>query len=129
MPRLTRWFVRAGLVYLVGALVLWTVVALRPGEVPAGLRPTILHFFMVGWITQLIFGVAFWMFPRASARRVRGDERLGWAALLLLNLGLLLRAIAEPAGVTGLLLPLSALLQWAAGAAWVALIWPRVRGR
>jgi hypothetical protein len=32
------------------------------------LWPTYLHLLVLGWLTQLIFGVAFWMFPRYSAR-------------------------------------------------------------
>jgi hypothetical protein len=70
MPRLTRWFVKTALVYLVAALFVWVVEAaqtvLNLPLVIATVQPTYLHLFTVGWITQMIFGVAYWMFPRAS---------------------------------------------------------------
>jgi hypothetical protein len=90
---------------------------------------------MVGWATQLICGVALWMFPPFSRERPRGDERLGWFAYAALNSGLLLRAVFEPlhawsrAPWMGWALALSALLQVLAIWLLVAAIWPRVKGR
>jgi heme/copper-type cytochrome/quinol oxidase subunit 1 len=87
----------------------------------------------VGWLTQLIFGVAFWMFPRYSAAQPRGSERLAWAAFILLNVGLLIRAVVEPwhtvSGRGGNALVLSAGLQLLAGLAFAVNTWPRVRRR
>lgn len=98
----------------------------------AGLSATYLHLLVVGWLTQLIFGIAHWLFPRASAATPRGDERLGWAGLLLLNLGLLLRAGIEPM-VFGqprhTFLLTSAALQFLALLLLVLHIWPRVKER
>jgi len=95
--------------------------------------PTQLHLFTVGWVTQIIFGVAYWMFPRHSAARPRGSEALGWASLILLNAGLLFRVVGEPLSRlgdrVGPLLVVSALLQLLAGWAFVLNTWPRVRGR
>src|SRR5438093_958591 len=99
----------------------------------AVLWPTYLHVLLVGWLTQLIFGVAFWLFPRYSAERPRGSERLGWLSFALLNLGLALRVVGEPwrsltgSGLAGSLLVGSALAQWLA---WLSLsvnIWPLLR--
>ena len=136
MPRLTRWFIRAAMVYLVGALALGILmVAPVAARVPVirAIWPTYLHLLVVGWLTQLIFGVAYWMFPRFSAEKPRGDERLGWAALVLLNGGLILRTVAEPwhsiTGSGGAALIVSATLQMLAGFAFVANTWPRVRER
>src|SRR5690606_16264511 len=99
------------------------------------LRPLVPHLLAVGWATQLIAGVALWMFPPLSRERPRGDERLAWAAYAALNLGLVLRAVAEPLLIwrpAGWLIPAlvaSAILQ--ALAAWliVVALWPRVKGR
>jgi hypothetical protein len=92
-----------------------------------------LHLLVVGWLTQLIFGVAFWLFPRYSAAQPRGSERLAWAAWGLLNSGLVVRALAEPwhavSGRGGNALVASAGLQLLAGLAFVANTWPRVRER
>jgi hypothetical protein len=90
---------------------------------------------MVGWITQLIFGVAFWMFPTYSREQPRGHAGVAWAVYWLLNVGLVLRVVGEPVNVLqpgsvwGWLLPISATLQWLAGAAFVVNTWPRVRER
>ena len=99
----------------------------------AVLWPTYLHLLVVGWLTQLIFGVAFWLFPKHSAAHPRGSELLGWASFWLLNLGLILRAAAEPGQAlgrdTGPLLFVAAAAQLAAGWAFVFNTWPRVRER
>jgi hypothetical protein len=89
---------------------------------------------MVGWVTELIFGVVFWLFPRYNKEMHRGRPWLGWGVYVSLNLGLLLRVIAEPLNayqpgeIWGWLLPLSALLQWLAALGFVANTWPRIHG-
>lgn len=136
MPTLTRWYVRAGMAYLIAALVLGIALQLPAAgkiRVLAVLWPTYIHVLVVGWLTQLIFGVAFWMFPKHSQARPRGSERLGWAGFALLNGGLLLRVIAEPwralGGPAGALLVVSAGAQLLAGWAFVVNTWPRTRAR
>lgn len=139
MPLLTRWFIKASFLYLVAALLIGALVVARaPLDLLAGLAalaPVYFHLFMVGWVSQLIFGVVYWMFPRYSRERPRGSERLAWAVFVLLNLGLLLRAVAEPlnalrpAPAWGWLVALSAVLQWLAGLAFAANSWPRVKER
>ncbi len=136
MPTVTRWFIRAGLFYLIASFLLafamvWPGFAALPWLRAAW--PTYLHMLVVGWLTQLIFGVAYWLFPRYSAAAPRGSERLGWASLVLLNLGLLLRIAGEPLAVLGArtapLLVASAAVQLLGGWAFVANTWPRVRER
>jgi heme/copper-type cytochrome/quinol oxidase subunit 1 len=139
MPRLTRVFIKAGLLYFLGALVMGVLMAapdlLGLSPTVLALRPVYFHLFMVGWVTQLIIGVALWMFPKYSRELPRGHEPLGWLSFWMLNVGLLLRAVGEPALVwqrevdLGWLLALSALLQLAGGWAFIANIWPRVKER
>jgi heme/copper-type cytochrome/quinol oxidase subunit 1 len=97
------------------------------------LWPTYVHLLVVGWLTQLIFGVTFWLFPRHSPAAPHGSERLGWVSYWTLNAGLLLRVIGEPARALGAqmggVLVLSALLQLTAGWAFVVNTWPRVKER
>jgi hypothetical protein len=138
MPPLTRWFLKTALIYLVVALLTGAVVAARNvwllPPLVAAFTPVYFHLFMVGWVTQLIFGVVFWMFPKYSKEQPRGSERLGWATYLLLNTGLLLRAAGEPLNALqpgafwGWLLVVSATLQWLAGLSFVANTWGRVQG-
>jgi hypothetical protein len=136
VPTLTRWFIKSAILYLVAALAL-SVAMQSPlaGRVPV-LRviwPTYLHLLVVGWLTQLIFGVAFWLFPKHPSASHRGSERLGWTCFGLLNVGLLLRVIAEPlqglGRPAGTLLIASAAVQLLAGWAFVTIAWPRVRQR
>lgn len=100
-----------------------------------GLIPVFWHFLLVGWITQIIMGVSIWMFPRKKRGEVRGGEKHARVAFYCLNAGLILRAIAEPVtavtpGFTWVqwTLIFSAVLQVAGGLAYVAGIWPRIKG-
>ena len=139
MPTLSRWFLKTGLVYLIAALgvgVFMRLPFLWGGYgLGAALWPVFVHLLVVGWITQLIFGVAYWMFPKYSREKPRGSERLGYLSYGLLNSGLLLRGIAEPmqslspGAWWGWLLVISAVLQWMAGIAFVGNTWGRVKGR
>jgi len=139
VPVLTRWYVKTAILYLVVALLLGAVLA-GNGVVPlpafllvAG--PAQIHLFVVGWLTQLIFGIAYWMFPKATAQQPRGNDVLAVLTYVCLNLGLLARVIGEPwqavaPGVlAGGLLVASGVLQWLGGVGFAVLAWPRVRGR
>ena len=137
MPFFSRLVIRTSLVFLVAALITGLLLAAGPlhwlPTTVAVLNPVYFHLFMVGWVTQLIIGVAYWMFPKFSRTQPRGSTALAWMTYLGLNLGLLLRAIAEPAlalnpgGAWGRALALAALLQWLGGVAFVANTWPRVK--
>jgi hypothetical protein len=135
MPPLSRWFAKAGFLALAAALVLEGLLArpavLWPDLPNAAIQLGAIHLLTVGWLLQLITAVAFWMFPRHPINPPRGDARPGWAALVLLNLGLLLRLGGESwrMGFGGPLWPLavSALLQLAGVGLIVSLLWPRIR--
>lgn len=138
MPLLTRAFIRTSFVYLIAGLLVGIPIALRSAfrlpPIVNTLSPVYFHLFLVGWVTQLIFGVVNWLFPKADPARPF-EERFGWATLILLNSGLLLRAVAEPlnglepGSFWGWLLVTSALLQWLAAFSFVAMVWPRVYPR
>lgn len=100
MPTLSRYFIKIGLIYLVVALLMGTIMRLQsimnlPSQIQL-LRPVYLHLIFIGWVTQIIMGVGYWMFPKLSREKPRGNERIGWAVLILLNVGLILRSISEP---------------------------------
>ena len=132
MPELTRWFIRTALAYLLASLIAG-VLLVTPGRWGALLWPTYVHLLVLGWLTQLIFGVTYWLFPRLSAAGSPGGDRLGWVSYWLLNAGLLLRVIGEPGRALGIrmdwLLLAAAFLQLTAGWAFVVSTWPRVKGR
>lgn len=130
MPPLTRTFIKTAMLYFALALALGMALALNVGQ---GLFPVYIHLLVFGWLTQLIFGVIYWMFPKYSTQLPRGYAWLGWLTYGALNAGLLLRAIAEPMqavrpnSLSGSLLVASAILQWLAGIAFVVNTWPRAR--
>lgn len=139
MPTLARLFIKTGLLYFVLALALSVLLsAQNPLGLPANLnalRPVYFHAFMVGWVTQIIFGVAYWMFPKFTKEQPRRSERLAWAIYGLINAGLVLRIIGEPLltlnpqANAGWLVALSAVLQLGAGWGFVINTWSRVKER
>ena len=138
MPTLTRWFLKTAMLYLLSGFMLggWLLfmVEQRHQGMVGVLQPVYWHLLLVGWLMQLIFGVAYWMFPSLSKDQPHGNVALGWLTYGTLNLGLLLRVIVEPwhslrphAEVGWLLVP-AAVLQVVAGWAFVVNIWARIRG-
>ena len=140
MPPLVRYFVKAAFVYFVAAFVLGALMMLdRWLPFSRWLRVMYisqLHLLVVGWISQLAIGVAYWMFPRLRKDedpRPRGSDALAWAVLVCLNLGLLLRFALEPFYLMGArpglaaLLAMAGVLQAAAAVCFGLLIWARVR--
>ncbi len=139
MPKLVRYFIKTSMVYLALTLLVGLLLTVRnvfkiPVSV-AGLFPVYIHLLVIGWLTQLIFGVAYWMFPKHSREKPRANVALAWAVYILINVGLLMRAIAEPwhaqdsGDASGLLLVLSAILQWLAALFFVINTWGRVKER
>lgn len=137
MPTLTRLFIRTALAYFVAALLVGVLVAARPvialPPIVGALGPVYFHLLMLGWVTQLIFGIAYWMFPRFSKDQPHGSERLAWASYALLNAGLVMRVVAEPINTLqpqstwGWALAASAMMQWLAGMSFVINTWRRVK--
>lgn len=135
----SRLFIRSALLYLLASMLVGALVFANQGlhfsSRIGALLPVFYHLLMVGWSTQLICGVALWLFPALSREQPHGDERLGWLCYATLNLGLLLRVICEPLQSwspsvwAGWGLALSGLLQIVGIAVFVLLIWPRVKER
>ncbi len=92
MPRLSRWFVRASLVYLAIGFTLGAILLSDKGlNFSAAVwrfLPIHSEMLLVGWLVQLALGVVFWILPRYVQGAPRGNERPIWAAFVLLNLGI-----------------------------------------
>ena len=140
MPRIARSFVRTSFVYLVVAFVLGALMMLDDWLSFSRWLQVVylsqLHLLVVGWITQLAIGVAYWMFPRflrAQDSRPRGSDALAWTVFLCLNAGLVLRFLVEPFNLMNpqpwlaALLALSGILQAVAVVVFAWLIWGRIR--
>lgn len=137
MPSVTRLYIKSSLLYLIFALATgaWLYIGRIAQFNVAALRPVYFHLFMVGWITQIIFGVAFWFLPKFSRENPHRSDRLAYLVFVLLNAGLLLRVVSEPLYTAGqgniwsYALVLSAILQWVAGIGFVVNTWGRVKER
>jgi hypothetical protein len=149
MPATSRAFVKVSIVCLVVGAVLGALLLVNrwlPLDPRLfALKGSHVELLIVGWLTQLILGVAWWLFPplalrpRADgtkpARRgqaQRGSEPLFWATFLCLNAGLLLRVVLEPLQVWtqvdfSFLTGISGLFLLAAAIAFVVNMWGRVR--
>jgi len=130
MPRLSVWFVRASLIFLLAGFLLGSLMLAQEGVSYCPLIMTVLpvhmEFLLIGWLVQLAMGVAFWIFPRfgMGQPRSRGNEKLIWVSFLLLNAGVLTSATelwVASASLVGRLLEVSAVIVYSAGT------WRRVK--
>ncbi len=97
MPRLSGWFIRASLVYLVLGFSLGSLMLINEGLtiLPSVSRflPIHMEFLIIGWLIQLAMGVAYWILPRNPTGLPRGNEALAWSSLAFLNVGILISAL------------------------------------
>jgi hypothetical protein len=140
MPPLARTFVKAAFVYFVAAFVLGALMVLDQWlSFSRCLQATYyshLHLLVVGWITQLAIGVAYWILPRFRKEQdahPRGSDTVTWGVLICLNAGLVLRFFFEPFYLMGprpwlaAVVALSGVLQALAALGFGWLIWRRIR--
>ncbi|MBE7437639.1 MAG: hypothetical protein HS115_04220 [Spirochaetales bacterium] len=59
---------------------------------PGGTRTTHVHLLTVGFLLQLIMGVALWMFPRYKKEPRYNSNTQGFALIAMINMGVLLRS-------------------------------------
>lgn len=139
MPLLARVFVRIALINLLIGFGLWIIYQAHQASLIGGtwyaLHPIAIHYITVGWLTQLIFAVIYWMFPIVNRETPYGVVWVSWLGFLSLNFGLFVRAIFEVglsqgwSGEAGLGLVGAAVLQWSGITALVLTSWNRVRHR
>jgi hypothetical protein len=140
MPPIARTFVKASFLYFLVALLLGALMMLDRwlafSRWLGAVYMSQLHLLVVGWITQLAIGVAYWIFPRFLKEqdpRPRGSNTLAWLVLISLNAGLLLRFLIEPFYLMGpkpwmaALMALSGVLQALAAVGFGWVIWGRIR--
>jgi hypothetical protein len=141
MPIETRLFVKAGLLWLFATFALGALMlgAKALGmAIPPGGAVVHSHMGFVGWLVNLVIGIALWFLPvnRARFKDNRGRYPIAWvrAVFVLLNGGLLLRILAEPLfdsafypPVTAAALLISAGMQLLAIITFIVIAWSRVR--
>lgn len=97
MPRQSIWFVRASLIYLAVGFTFGGLMLANKGVLISPflftLLPAHMEFLLLGWLVQLAMGVVFWIAPRFSGAKPRGQVYLIILAFWLLNLGICLVAL------------------------------------
>ena len=131
MMRLSVWTVRAALLYLGVGFLIGALMLFEKG-VPlhlASLRMLPLHveFVLIGWTLQLAMGVAFWILPRFGREPRYGNQRLGWLAVALLNIGVLSAGIAQWLSAPPLIVLLGRVFELLAVICFALHAWPRVK--
>lgn len=86
MDKSTVWFLYMSLIYLAVGAVLGLVMIFQPPTTGALYRAHA-HINLVGWVSMMIFGVAYHILPRFSGQPVK-HPRLIWPHFWLTNLGL-----------------------------------------
>lgn len=128
MPRVSAWFVRASLCHLVAGFVIGALLLAGKGNTLGldawalrALRPVHIEMLLVGWVIQLVMGVAIWIFPRFVLRRAPQRSAVtAWLALALLNCGVLLVSLG------GNFLAAGRLIEIVAAASFAVHLWGRV---
>ena len=95
MPKVARTFIKTGLIFFLVSLLLGIATETESLSLPS-LMPLFWHTLMVGWITQIIFGVSMWMFPGRTREEGFKPQIWCWLTYIFLNTGLVLRLLAEP---------------------------------
>ena len=131
MTRLSVWTVRAALIYLgVGFLIGALMLAQKGVPIDSNLLrllPLHIELLLFGWTLQLGMGIAFWILPRFSHEPRYGNQRFGWLAFVLINLGVIVAGAGQ-----WLSLP-TAIIVFGRAAELLAVVffalhaWPRVR--
>lgn len=93
------------------------------------------HLAFVGWLVNLVVGIALWMLPLARATYPQTQGRypraLPYVAYVCLNVGLVMRIVSEPyvaqSATAAVALGTSAVLQVSAIALFAAVAWVRTR--
>ena len=140
MPPIARTFVKASFAYFLAAFLLGALMMLDRWLVFSRWLRVVyvsqLHLLVVGWITQLAVGVAYWIFPRFLKEDnplPRGSDALAWLVFASLNAGLMLRFAVEPLHLMdpqpwlAALLALAGALQALAAVGFGWIIWGRIR--
>ena len=132
MPRLSQWYIKSALLYLLTGFSIGMLMLANKGVpfYPAlwRLLPMHIEFLLMGWTLQFVLGVAFWIAPRFWQAPRRGNERNAVAAWILLNLGIWAVALGVWLGASSFIL-LGRVLEGTAVIAFALNLWPRIVGR
>ena len=141
MPIETRLFVKASLIWLLATFAFGAVmIGAKALGIAFPVDAPVMHAHMgfIGWLVNLVMGIALWFLPvnRERFKQNRGRYPAGAVQLVfaLLNAGLVARMVAEPlfdravaTALTSAVLILSGVMQFTAVLIFVLIAWSRVR--
>src|SRR4030067_809234 len=83
----TQVFLIASLIYLVLGVSIGVILTIHPGAI-SGLMAMHAHINLLGWLSMMVFAVAYHVLPRFSGRELH-SERLANTHVVLANAGLI----------------------------------------
>jgi cbb3-type cytochrome oxidase subunit 1 len=121
--------IRTALLWLAGGVALGALLLAAPWLRfdMAAWRPLHAELLLMGWTVQFALGTAYWILPRFREGRERGREELGWAAFVLINVGVLLAGLGRSGVGHDVWALAGRSAEGLAAAAFAAHAWPRVR--
>lgn len=131
MPRLSVYFIRTALVYLVAGFSIGALILAQKGSavIPFAWRllPAHIEIMFFGWTMQLIIGTAFWILPRHARMEKRGREALLFSSYFSLNSGIWLAMLSSFLPNAAWLLLTGRLAEGLGLAAFILNSWVRIR--
>ena len=95
MDKYAKWFVVLSLIYLFIGSFLGLLIAVSSGEwkgLDYYLIPSHTHLQLIGWVSMLIFGVAYHILPRFTGRLIY-SRKLAWLHFWVAQIGLIGMAV------------------------------------
>ena len=133
MPPLSRWYVRAAYANLLVGFTLGGLILAHKGVFIHPdlwrLLPAHIELLLMGWIVQLIMGMAFWIAPLFWKAPRRGNETGAQVALPLLNAGVWLIMLHAFTGGGAWMVWAGRLLELTAVIAFSLHLWQRIVSR
>jgi cbb3-type cytochrome oxidase subunit 1 len=131
MTRLSVWTVRSALIYLGAGFLIGALMLMQKG-VPLDasllrLLPLHVELVLFGWTLQLGMGIAFWILPRFSREPRYGNQRFGWLAFALINIGVWCAGVGQWLNAPPSAVMLGRAAELLAVVCFVMHAWPRVK--
>ena len=92
MSRLTILFIKSSLIYFAVAVLVGLDITFMPGHL-GSMMPVHAHLMLLGWITMMIYGVAYHILPRFSASPLYSDKMAN-VQFYLAHIGLIGMAVS-----------------------------------
>ena len=131
MPRMSMWLIRAALLhFLAGAIIGAAYLCFKAeGWFAWSLShlPVHVELMLVGWMVQLVIGVAYWILPRPMDEPRDAHQGVMWVVFLLINGGVLVAALGADAALPRFTQLAGRLLEIAAAALFALHAWNRQR--